>query len=276
LRLADRPWRVNGFACVVHVEGRLTGCACWIAVVLVWIDAEQAEAEQLLAVAQINTQLVEERLEIALSLLQHCDRLYTDADETARRSLNQAFFAELHLDEHGVVDAVLNPPFAQLIDRTIDLIDDDPDSVPSPQEPVTLSGTTRPGLDQQRRAQAAQGAAKGHHRKNPAAYEPRGSNLTLMAEREGFEPSTHLSARTRFPVALLRPLGHLSGSNDIEPQGYLATTRRKRQIASAAKTTAMPTDQAIASAMSSPAGVPRNKARTAFTIFVNGLCVAIG
>src|SRR3954466_12074635 len=34
--------------------------------------------------------------------------------------------------------------------------------------------------------------------------------LEKMAEREGFEPSTHLSARTRFPVALLRPLGHLS------------------------------------------------------------------
>ena len=31
-----------------------------------------------------------------------------------------------------------------------------------------------------------------------------------VTEREGFEPSTHLSARTRFPVALLRPLGHLS------------------------------------------------------------------
>src|SRR5207248_2566509 len=30
------------------------------------------------------------------------------------------------------------------------------------------------------------------------------------AERAGFEPATHLSARTRFPVALLRPLGHLS------------------------------------------------------------------
>src|SRR5829696_6305436 len=29
-------------------------------------------------------------------------------------------------------------------------------------------------------------------------------------EREGFEPSTHHAARTRFPVALLRPLGHLS------------------------------------------------------------------
>src|SRR5438105_1653948 len=31
-----------------------------------------------------------------------------------------------------------------------------------------------------------------------------------QAERAGFEPATHLSARTRFPVALLRPLGHLS------------------------------------------------------------------
>ena len=31
-----------------------------------------------------------------------------------------------------------------------------------------------------------------------------------LTERAGFEPATHLSARTRFPVALLRPLGHLS------------------------------------------------------------------
>jgi hypothetical protein len=30
-----------------------------------------------------------------------------------------------------------------------------------------------------------------------------------MAEREGFEPSNGL-AITRFPVVLLRPLGHLS------------------------------------------------------------------
>ena len=33
-----------------------------------------------------------------------------------------------------------------------------------------------------------------------------------QTERAGFEPATHLSARTRFPVALLRPLGHLSKS----------------------------------------------------------------
>ena len=34
--------------------------------------------------------------------------------------------------------------------------------------------------------------------------------MSNAAEREGFEPSRHLSAPTRFPVALLRPLGHLS------------------------------------------------------------------
>src|SRR5436190_4868861 len=34
--------------------------------------------------------------------------------------------------------------------------------------------------------------------------------LRRGAERAGFEPATHLSARTRVPVALLRPLGHLS------------------------------------------------------------------
>ena len=41
-------------------------------------------------------------------------------------------------------------------------------------------------------------------------YEEGRPRRPSRAEREGFEPSTHLSARTRFPVALLRPLGHLS------------------------------------------------------------------
>ena len=36
-----------------------------------------------------------------------------------------------------------------------------------------------------------------------------------QTERAGFEPATHLSARTRFPVALLRPLGHLSKERSL-------------------------------------------------------------
>src|SRR3954462_15907026 len=46
------------------------------------------------------------------------------------------------------------------------------------------------------------------------------------AERAGFEPATHLSARTRFPVALLRPLGHLSAGGhrnaDYSPKSRTA------------------------------------------------------
>src|SRR5215208_3852358 len=50
---------------------------------------------------------------------------------------------------------------------------------------------------------------------------PRGGRPS-EAERAGFEPATRLSAGTRFPVALLRPLGHLSG----RPTAYRRRTRR--------------------------------------------------
>src|SRR4029453_19453501 len=47
------------------------------------------------------------------------------------------------------------------------------------------------------------------------------------AERAGFEPATHLSARTRFPVALLRPLGHLSVP-EAEKEGFEASINASR------------------------------------------------
>ena len=45
------------------------------------------------------------------------------------------------------------------------------------------------------------------------------AGLQPEAERAGFEPATDLSARTRFPVALLRPLGHLSGPGESTRAG---------------------------------------------------------
>src|SRR4051794_7096478 len=55
------------------------------------------------------------------------------------------------------------------------------------------------------------------HRAQSTTFGPRPTPVLVSeartcfkAERAGFEPATHLSARTRFPVALLRPLGHLS------------------------------------------------------------------
>lgn len=52
-----------------------------------------------------------------------------------RRGLNQAFFAELHLDREGVKRAILNPPFAQLIDRTIVLAEPEDDGE-GPEDPA--------------------------------------------------------------------------------------------------------------------------------------------
>src|SRR4051795_9437768 len=56
--------------------------------------------------------------------------------------------------------------------------------------------------------------AKSQRRCDSAQRKPRDGGAFSFArgraERAGFEPATHLSARTRFPVALLRPLGHLS------------------------------------------------------------------
>ena len=54
-------------------------------------------------------------------------------------------------------------------------------------------------------------------------------------ERAGFEPATQLSPRTRFPVALLRPLGHLSESETLasasRAQARLGRARRGVTVA---------------------------------------------
>ena len=47
--------------------------------------------------------------------------------------------------------------------------------------------------------------------KNPVRLDRVLETVSDATERAGFEPATRLSTRTRFPVALLRPLGHLSG-----------------------------------------------------------------
>ena len=57
---------------------------------------------------------------------------------------------------------------------------------------------------------------------------------TLGTERAGFEPATEKLTRTRFPVALLRPLGHLSaGGRSVaveSERGGVAARARLRQL----------------------------------------------
>lgn len=84
--------------------------------------------------------MVEQRLETALGLLEHCDRLYIGSGETERRALNQAFFDSLYLDENGVVEAVLNTPFAELVDRSITLAGGKDEDEPPPEGPDSQDG----------------------------------------------------------------------------------------------------------------------------------------
>ena len=147
------------------------------------LDADQAEARQLLAITDTNTRLVEERLEQALTLLEHCAELYTSNDDQARRSLNQAFFAELHLDQDGLKHAILNSPFVELIDRTIALRDDDenPDNpeIGSPRPARETSGrSSTPTL---RRPVGTSGSRSREKTKNPGVSRPQGSNVVLLA-----------------------------------------------------------------------------------------------
>src|SRR3954464_234301 len=53
-------------------------------------------------------------------------------------------------------------------------------------------------------------SGRAHRTAFPERRKPAGAGFR-EAEGEGFEPSMHLSAHTRFPIALLRPLGHPSG-----------------------------------------------------------------
>jgi site-specific DNA recombinase len=136
------------------------------------LAAEQRDAERLIELASINHAILEERLEIALGLLAACDHLYVGADETSRRALNQAFFEALEIDEDRVQSAILNPPFAELSDRSIGLSSDG--------EELEGAGLVPDvGGAQNKKPKSA----------NPDASRRRGSNLTLMAEKEGFEPS---------------------------------------------------------------------------------------
>ena len=174
------------------------------------LGAEQREAERLIQLAGVNHELLQQRLEVALGLLEHCERLYVGESEKTRRDLNQAFFEALEMDKHGVVRAILAAPFAQLHDMSIGFAeqgeddsgrggdegpDDDGDGPTSGLSPELTQGLQEAfGEIGEVRGSARPAVSAGARtRRNHEASRPHGSNVTLLAEREGFEPSRGLS-----------------------------------------------------------------------------------
>ena len=116
--------------------------------------------------ASADHALAQERLEVALGLLERCDQLYARCDDRERQQLNQAFFEALYLDVKGVEEAELNAPFATIHRRSRTYT-----RVSLEQPPGVI--TTEP-----------------NNQKNPGTLQYRGSDLSILAAGAGFEPAT--------------------------------------------------------------------------------------
>jgi hypothetical protein len=77
----------------------------------------------------------------------------------------------------GVIRAVLNPPFAQLTDRSIGLADPPDDDGPHHEENNPVA---KPDVRGRRGTPSRRQAARGQTRTNPAADGPRGSNVLFF------------------------------------------------------------------------------------------------
>ena len=189
------------------------------------IAREMARAESI--TGRLNAEIgdVERGLEEALGLLGDANRLYQLAPHHIRRQLNQAVFERILVDSDSMPYGRLAAPFGQLLElaeRT------ETRNVEEQVAEERLQRYLRTGPPRRRSRKAMEAAVarilgdgeggaittnSSENDENPdRSAIGQGSNVVLMAEREGFEPSKRGTPLTRFPVALLRPLGHLSAS----------------------------------------------------------------
>ncbi len=165
------------------------------------LQNELDAAQESLAESEQQLRLDGRQLRIALELAGDVAEVYTAASEQTKRGYNQAFFVKLYVraewdEDEGpptvwITRAVLTEPYAALLadnfaEGVLAEAEAIKDQADAEQAPESRSGSPKPVAD---------GAV---------------SYYELMAEREGFEPSNEVSPVTRFPVAPVQPLRHLS------------------------------------------------------------------
>ena len=164
------------------------------------LEDELAAAHDSVAETEGSLQISAKDLRIALELAENAAAVYKAATEAVKRGYNQAFFKKLYVmpewDEAGeqmvvrITGAELTEPYAVL------LADDLAESVQAEAEAIQAQAAKRA-------PESRSGSPK------PFAFATC-ANFIKLAEREGFEPSNEVSPVTRFPVAPVQPLRHLS------------------------------------------------------------------
>jgi site-specific DNA recombinase len=164
------------------------------------LDDEIAAAEESLAQTDLRLQIDQARLTKALELAKDIQAVYLDAEDSIRRSLNQAFFKKLLIhavweDDQSTLTvriqaAELTGPYALLL--ADDLIDNIEDELLAIRAQETKKNTS-PG--------------------SKVLYQDSCSNFIRMAGEQGFEPRLDRPKRSVLPLhhspvqwTLLRPL----------------------------------------------------------------------
>lgn len=182
------------------------------AVPLDLLKREQARIAKEMAAAhstlgRLNTELgaVERGLDQALALVADCHQLYLAAPPHIRRQLNQAVFERIFVEDGDVPTGQLASPFGELLE----LAERTEAKEWGSEEQLKRYLRTSPGertsttdveaaivrilAENEGRAVLVDGPGKN---KNPGpSLLGQGSNVALLAEREGFEPSNEVNPR---------------------------------------------------------------------------------
>jgi hypothetical protein len=156
------------------------------------IQAERTAAERLEIAADREVSDIDTALRDALALIDQGTTPYLTGNPTERRLINLVIYITLLISDPNAVQGTPNALYAALVPLARQLAQE-----------AAQNGHKRP----------EQAKAKGSRRKTkpgPCSLGP-GSQSWQMAEREGFEPSNEVTPVTRFPVAPVQPLRHLSG-----------------------------------------------------------------
>jgi site-specific DNA recombinase len=157
------------------------------------LEAEQAKAQRLASTARFEVSELDQALNDALLLIDKRLVPYLTGSPSEKRLINLAIYVMLLVSETGGIDPQPAKVYAEIV-------------------PLTRSLARKADQASTSRSQDGRGPAfRGH-----------GLKPKLMAERGGFEPPNEVSPVTRFPVAPVQPLRHLSRAHTVlDLEAYL-------------------------------------------------------